>query len=76
MRNKLTDEEVIYFIKKELKIYNIQEIQKYNTNDRDKIIQRIRKFNGVIQKQIARILGINIRMIQRAYTKENKISDK
>lgn len=72
MRNKLTDEEVIYFIKKDLKIYNVQEIQKYDTNDRDEIIQKIRKFNGVTQMQIARILGINIRMIQRAYTKENK----
>lgn len=72
MRNKLTDEEVIYFIKKDLKIYNVQEIQKYDTNDRDEIIQKIRKFNGVTQTQIARILGINIRMIQRAYTKENK----
>lgn len=72
MRNKLTDEEVIYFIKKDLKIYNVQEIQKYDTNDRDEIIQKIRKFNGVTQTQIARILGINIRMIQRAYTKENR----
>lgn len=72
IRNKLTDEEVIYFIKKELEIYNIQEIQKYDANARDEMIQKIRKFKGVTQTQIARILGINIRTIQRAYTKENK----
>ena len=72
MRNKLTDEEVIYFIKEELGIYNIQEVQKYNISNRDKIIQEIRKIQGVTQQQIARILGINIRIVQRAYAKGNK----
>lgn len=69
MRNKLTDEEVIYFIKEDLGIYNIQEIQKYNNNYRNEIIQKIRKIQGVTQPQIARILGISIRIVQRAYTK-------
>ena len=72
MRNKLTDEEVIYFIKEELGIYNIQEIQKYNINYRDEIIQKIRKIQGVTQPQIARILGITVRIVQNAYAKENK----
>lgn len=71
MRNKLTDEEVIYFIKQELGIYNIQEIQKYNIDYRDEIIQKIRKIQGVTQPQIARVLGIGIKIIQRAYIKEN-----
>lgn len=66
MKSKLTDEEVIYFIKKKLEIYNIQEIQKYSKNDRDKTIRKIKKFKGITQKQVARILGINIRIIQRA----------
>lgn len=66
MKSKLTDEEVIYFIKEELGIYNIQEIQKYSKNERDKIIRKIKKFKGITQKQVARILGINIRIIQRA----------
>lgn len=66
MKSKLTDEEVIYFIKEELGIYNIQEIQKYSKNKRDKVIRKIKKFKGITQKQVARILGINIRIIQRA----------
>lgn len=47
MRNRLTDEELIYFIKEELSIYNIQEIQQYNINYRNEIIQKIRKLQGV-----------------------------
>lgn len=76
MRNKLTDEEVIYFIKEKLQIYNIQEVQKYSVDCRDEIIQKIRKIQGVTQPQIARILGITIRMVQNAYAKENKNSVK
>jgi len=66
MRNKLTDEEVIYFIKEELGIFNIQEIQKYNINARREVIQKIKKIKGVTQVQIARVLGITLRMVQRA----------
>ena len=72
MKNKLTDEEVIYFIKEELKIYNIQEIQKYNKNYRNQIIQKIKKIQGVTQPQIARVLGITLRMVQRAYISKKK----
>ena len=74
MRNKLTDEEIIYFIKEELGIYNIQEIQNYNIKSRNEIIQKIKKIQGVTQPQIARILGITVRMVQNAYAKENKRS--
>ena len=66
MKSKLTDEEVIYFIKEELGIYNIQEIQNYSAEKRDKIIRKIKKFKGVLQPQIGRILGISVRIIQRA----------
>lgn len=66
MKNNLTDEEVIYFIKENLKISNIQEIQNYNSKSRDKIIKEIKKISGVTQKQIARVLGINLRIVQRA----------
>ncbi len=67
MKNKLTDEEVIYFIKKELGIDNIQEIQRYNKIHRNDVIQKIRKIKGITQQQIARVVGINIRAVQRAY---------
>ena len=57
---------MIYFIKEELGIDNIQEIQKYNMEERNKIIRKVKKFKGISHQQIARILGINIRIIQRA----------
>ena len=68
MRNTLKDEELIYFIKEQLNIQNIQEIQKYNAKSRNEIILKIKEIKGVTQKQIARVLGINIRIVQRAYT--------
>lgn len=73
MKNKLTDEEVIYFIKKELEIENIQEIQRYNAIYRNKVIQKIRKIRGITQQQIARVLGISIKTVQRAYKEKNVI---
>ena len=69
MRNRLTDKEVIYFIKKQCGIDNIQEIQKYNIQYRNNIIEKVKEIQGVTQKQIARVLGINIRIIQRASNK-------
>ncbi len=69
MKNKLTDEEVIYFIKEELGIENIQEIQKYNVENRNKTIRKISKMEGIGQTQMERILGISIRIIQRACKK-------
>ena len=50
-------------------IDNIKEIQKYNIQYRNNIIEKVKKIQGVTQKQIARVLGINIRIIQRASNK-------
>lgn len=72
MRNKLTDEEMIYFIKKELGIYNIQKIQNYNIESRNEIIKRIKEIQGVTQKQIARVLGVTVRVVQKACLKDDK----
>lgn len=72
MKNKMTDEEVIYFIKEELRIYNIQEIQNYNREYRNQIIQKIRKLQGVTQPQIARILGVTVRVVQKACLKDSR----
>lgn len=66
IKNKLTDEEVIYFIKEELGIYNIQEIQNYNVEKRNEIIRKVKRFKGVSHPQIERVLGISIRIIRRA----------
>ena len=65
IKNKLTDEEVIYFIKKELNINNIQEIQNYNKKDRNDIIRKLKNIKGITQPQISRILGINVRTIRK-----------
>ena len=66
MRNSLTDKEVIYFIKEELEIDNIQEIQKYNIEYRNRIIRKITKLKGTKKVQVARILGITLKMLERA----------
>ena len=69
MRNTLKDEEVIYFIQETLKIYNIQEIQKYSKVHRDSIIRKISQIKGVTKAQVSRVLGINIRTIYEANKK-------
>lgn len=66
MRNKLTDEEVIYFLKEELSLSNIQEIQKYDKDKRDEIIRKIKQMKGITQKQISRIVGLNTKIIRKA----------
>ena len=65
MRNKLTDEEVIYFIKQKLNIDNIEEIQNYNKKDRNDIVRKLKNIKGITQPQISRILGINIRLVRK-----------
>ena len=65
MRNKLTDEEVIYFIKQKLNIDNIEKIQNYNKKDRNDIIRKLKNTKGITQPQISRILGINIRLVRK-----------
>ena len=66
MRDSITDEELIYFIENELNIKNIQEIQQYNAKYRNDLIKEIKKIYGTTHKQLSRVLGINIRIIQRA----------
>lgn len=66
IKKNLTDEELIYWIKKELEIANMQEIQNYEKKKRNEIIARIKKIRGCNHEQIARILGISRRIIQRA----------
>ncbi|MCI8759954.1 MAG: transposase [Clostridia bacterium] len=72
MKNRLTDEEVIYFIKEEIGIYNIQDIQKYNNDYRNELIRKIIKIKGVTQVQVARILGLTVRVIQNSLYQKNR----
>ena len=66
IRKTLTDDEIIDLVKKELKIKNIQEIQGYEKQKRNDCLKKVKKIKGCTQKQLSRILGINIRIIQRA----------
>ena len=69
IKNNLTDNELIYFIKETLKIDNIQDIQKYNSKERDEILRELKNIKGCTHKQLSRVLGLNIRVIQRALSK-------
>ena len=72
MKNRMTDEEVIYFIKKKLRVRNIQEIQNYNTEHRNALIGIIGKMEGTTRKQIARVTGIALSVIDKALYKKEK----
>lgn len=65
IRKTLADDEIIDLVKKELKIKNIQEIQGYEKQKRNDCLKKVKKIKGCTQKQLSRILGINIRIIQR-----------
>ena len=66
IRKGFNDDEIINLIKKELKINNIQEIQNYDKNKRNYYLKKAKEIKGCTQEQLSRILGINIRIIQRA----------
>lgn len=66
MKTSLSDEELIYLIKRNFNIENIQEIQNYNKSIRDKIIGDIKGTKGTNHNQISRVLGVNLRIVQRA----------
>lgn len=73
IKNTLTDNELIYFIKEVLKIDNIQDIQKYNNKERDGLLRELKKVNGCTCKQLSRVLGLNIRIIQRAFEEKDRL---
>lgn len=66
IRERLTDKEVIKWIKDRTKIQNITEIQKYNKDIRDKMIRDILEINKISSSQLSRIIGISPKIIQRA----------
>lgn len=72
--NRITDEDAIQYIKENLKINNVLEIHKFNKTIRDSYIYRISKIKGLYKGQVARILGISERTIERIIEK-NKRAD-
>ena len=66
IKTKLNDAEVIECIRRKLKINNIEEIQNYENNTRKECIRKVKEIEGCTYSQLSRILGINIKVIQRA----------
>lgn len=68
--DKLTDEELKKAIEKILNIEHSLEIKKYNSDIRDKCIRKLKEIKGTTKTQIARVTGINRKVIERAINKE------
>lgn len=74
MMNKLDDSTLIRIITEEMNIPNIYEVQKLNNTYRDKILIELLSIRGTTAKQISRITGISINIIQKiANSEKNKI---
>ena len=69
MKNNMTDEELSLKIKTFLGIKDINEIYKYNTKIRDKMINKIGEIKGTSCSQISRVLGLKRGIIERAIKK-------
>ena len=70
MMDKLTDEELKKAIEKILNIEHSLEIKKYNSDIRDKCITKLKDIKGTTKTQIARVTGINRKIIERAINKK------
>ena len=62
---RLTDEKAIEIIKKTARIKNVQSIQNFDINKRDKLL-RILKERGISIRQLSRLTGINRGIILKA----------
>lgn len=65
MITKMEDEEAIKIMKELSKEENLMKIQKYDKDRKREIIEKFIKIEGIKKVQIARILGINKRTIER-----------
>ena len=66
MISKLTDIEVKERIEKVLELNNIREIKNYNVQIRNAKIRKLKEIKGTSKSQIARVLGISRKIIERA----------
>ena len=67
MEKKLTDEEAKEMIQEILQIENLQEIQCYNKTAREKILDSLREKGNLSCAQIARVTGLNEKMMERYF---------
>lgn len=66
MKEKITDEQLSQYICELLEINNIHEILEFNNKKRDEILAKIKEQNKVTCAQLARVIGINRKIIERA----------
>lgn len=66
MKEKITDEQLSQYICELLEINNIREILDFNNKKRDEILAKIKEQNKVTCTQLARVIGINRKIIERA----------
>lgn len=63
--DKITDEKAEEIIREVLKIHNVKDILYYTKSERNEAIKKISKVNEVSCNQIARVIGISSKTIQR-----------
>lgn len=73
MNTKLKDEEVIKCIKNILKIENIAQIKEYSVEKRNKEIEKLKQIKGTTCLQIARVTGINRKIIEKLIKNDKEI---
>ena len=68
---RLTDEQLKLIIEKLLKINNAMEIKRFNATIRNEKLIKLKEIKGTSKNQIARVTGINRKVIERVLKKES-----
>jgi len=66
VKSRLTDEEAREEINKIIEGYEIANIKNLPKSQRDEIVARVKNIDGITQRQISRIFGISLSLINRA----------
>lgn len=68
--DKLTDEELKHILEKMLNIKDALEIKRYSVDIRDENIKKLTNIKGTSKTQIARVTGLNRKIVERAMNKK------
>lgn len=68
--DKLTDEELKHILEKILNIQDALEIKRYSVDIRDEKIKKLKDIQGASKAQIARVTGLNRKIVERAMNKK------
>ena len=69
MIDKLNDEQATKYLKAILELENMQELANYNAKKRSEYLRKLKNVQGISNAQIARIIGISAKMVERAIKK-------